>query len=168
MWVSQDDDLEDSSSSSSPTLVLLQDMHVTLVADYDCRDTPPRSQPGVRARLGRSSQDGDSQEQEAGPLFLPQLTRLHDRVALRCQTLSPKKKMPPTSVLWYKPMAWLGVIRADRRDEGWSGILSQTFFALTGSPVRRCWPMRLCHVGAVGTRGALAHKDQGKDTSGGP
>jgi hypothetical protein len=47
------------------------------------------------------------------------------RVSLRCHTLSPKKKIPPTSVLWYKPMAWLGVIRAHRRDEGWSGVLSQ-------------------------------------------
>ncbi len=26
----------------------------------------------------------------------------------------------PKRVLWYKPMAWLGVIRPHRRDEAWS------------------------------------------------
>ena len=31
-----------------------------------------------RTRVGRSQQDGDAQQQEASPLLLPQLTRLHE------------------------------------------------------------------------------------------
>ena len=66
IWSPQDD-LEDSSSWSSPRLVLLRDIHFTLVADYDCRDSAsPQAQPGVRARVRHSSQDGDSEHQEAG------------------------------------------------------------------------------------------------------
>jgi hypothetical protein len=33
--------------------------------DYDCKEAPPQSQLVVRARLGRSSQNWDSQQQEA-------------------------------------------------------------------------------------------------------
>ena len=36
------------------------------------------AQLGARARPGRDSQDGVSQQQEAAPLFLPQLDRLHE------------------------------------------------------------------------------------------
>ena len=71
------DELKDSSSwSSSP---LLRDIHNELLAKYDCKDsTPPPTQPGVRARPGRDSHDGVSQQQETTPLFLPKLNRLHD------------------------------------------------------------------------------------------
>jgi hypothetical protein len=34
--------------------------------------------PGARARPGRDSQDGVSQQQEAAPLFVPQLDRLYE------------------------------------------------------------------------------------------
>ena len=55
------------------------DIHDGLLAKYDCKDTvPPQSQPVARASVGRSQQDGDAQQQEAGPLLLPQLTRLHE------------------------------------------------------------------------------------------
>ena len=52
-------------------------------ADYDRQDAHPQSQPGVRARVRRSSQDGDLQQQEAGPLYLPQLNRLHEAFHVR-------------------------------------------------------------------------------------
>ena len=65
-------------SWSSPLLVILRDIHSQLLANYDCKDsTPPKSQTGARARGDRSSQDGFSQQQEAGPLVIPQLNCLH-------------------------------------------------------------------------------------------
>jgi hypothetical protein len=44
--------------------------------------------------------------------------------------LESQEEDSPKRVLWYKPMAWLGVIKAHRRDEAWSPSLWQTFFAL--------------------------------------
>ena len=65
-------------SWSSPLLVILRDIHSQLLANYDCKDsTPPKSQTGARARGDRSSQDGFSQQQEAGPLVIPQRNCLH-------------------------------------------------------------------------------------------
>ncbi len=60
LWLPKDD-LKDSSSWSSHPLV----------AHHP-------AQPGARARPGRDSQDGVSQQQEAAPLFLPQLDRLSE------------------------------------------------------------------------------------------
>ena len=78
LWLPKDD-LKDPSAWSSPPLVLLRDIHDGLLAKYDCKDTvPPQSQAGARARVGRSQQDGDAQQQEAGPLLLTQLTRLNE------------------------------------------------------------------------------------------
>ena len=57
-------------------------------ADYDRQDAHPQSQPGVRARVRRSSQDGDLQQQEAGPLYLPQLNRLHEAFHVRGEDAS--------------------------------------------------------------------------------
>jgi hypothetical protein len=72
------DDLEDFASWSSTPLVLLRDIHNGLLANYECKDTvPPQPQSDTRARVGRSSQDGDSQQQEAGPL-LPKHTRISE------------------------------------------------------------------------------------------
>ncbi len=69
---------------SSTPLVLLRDIHDGLLAKYDCKDTvPPQSQPDARASVGRSQQDGDAQDQEADPLLLPQLTRLHETYHVR-------------------------------------------------------------------------------------
>ena len=81
LWLSKDD-LKDSSSWSSPPLVLcdmITDIHNGLLANYDCKDSaPPPGQPGVRARPGRNSEDGLSQKEEAVPLLIPQLNRLHE------------------------------------------------------------------------------------------
>ena len=75
LWLPKDD-LKDTASGSSPPLVLLRDIHNGLLAKYDCKDSaPPPAQPGARARPGRDSQDGVSQQQQAAPLFLPQLDR---------------------------------------------------------------------------------------------
>jgi hypothetical protein len=86
LWLPKDD-LKDSSSWSSP-LVLVRDIHNGLLANYDCKDSaPPPVQPGVRACPGRDSQDGVSQ-QEAAPLFLPQLDRLNEANIMRGEDTS--------------------------------------------------------------------------------
>ena len=66
-------------------------------ADYDRQDVHPQSQPGVRARVRRSSQDGDSQQQEAGPLFLPQLNSLHEAFHVRGEDASNMPTIPLTT-----------------------------------------------------------------------
>ena len=58
-----------------------RDIHDGLLAKYDCKDSvPPPAQPGARARPARDSQDGldGASQQEADPLFLPQLNQLHE------------------------------------------------------------------------------------------
>ncbi len=96
LWLPKDD-LQDSSSWSSPPLLLLRDIHSHLLADCNCKDTAlPQSQPGAGARVGRSQQDGDAQQQEAGPLLLPQLTRLHEAYHVRGEDAFPTC---PTSLL---------------------------------------------------------------------
>ena len=88
LWLPKDD-LKDSYSWSSPLLVLLRDIHDGLLAKYDCKDSaPPPAQPGARARPGRDSQDGVSQQLEAAPLFLPQLNRLHEAYIMRGEDAS--------------------------------------------------------------------------------
>ena len=88
LWLPKDD-LKDSSSWSSPPLVLLRDIHNGLLVNYDCKDSaPPPAQPGARARPGRISQDGVSQQQEAAPLFFPQLNRLHEAYIVRGEDAS--------------------------------------------------------------------------------
>ena len=77
LWLPKDD-LKDSSTWSSPPLVLLRDIHDGLLAKYDCKDSvPPPAQPGARARPAQDGLHGVSQ-QEAAPLFLPQLNQLHE------------------------------------------------------------------------------------------
>jgi hypothetical protein len=83
------DDLRDSSSWSSPPLVLLCGTHSKLLAQYNCKEevceqsqsqvnvgsgAGPNSQSGAGPRP--ISQDGVSQLQEPAPLSLPQLNRL--------------------------------------------------------------------------------------------
>ena len=77
MWLPKDD-LRDSSSWSSPPLVLLRDIHSKLLTQYDCKEVcaPSQSQVNVGAGVRPSSQDGVSQQQEPAPLSLPQLNRL--------------------------------------------------------------------------------------------
>ena len=94
MWLPKDD-LQDSASWSSPPLVLLRDIHSHLIANCDCKDTvPPQSQPGERARVGRSQQDGDAQQQEAGPLLLPQLSWLQKAYHVRGEDASNMPNIP--------------------------------------------------------------------------
>ncbi len=90
------DDLQDS-SWSSPPLVLHWDIHSQLITNCDCKDTtPPPSQPETneRARLGHSSQDGDAQQRETGPLLIPQLTRLHEAYHVRGEDTSNMPTIP--------------------------------------------------------------------------
>ena len=68
LWLPKDD-LQYSSSWSSPPFVLLCDIHSKLLTSYDCKEVraPFQSQARVGARGGRSSQDDD-------PLFFRNLT----------------------------------------------------------------------------------------------
>ena len=79
MWLPKDD-LRDSSSWSSPPLLLLRDIHSKLLTQYDCKEVcaPSQSQGNVGASARLSSQDGVPQQQEAAPLSLPQLDRLFE------------------------------------------------------------------------------------------
>ena len=79
LWLPKDD-LRDSSSWSSPPLVLLRDIHSKLLTQYDCKEVcaPSQSQDNVGASARLSSQDGVPQQQEAAPLSLPQLNRLFE------------------------------------------------------------------------------------------
>ena len=73
MWLPKDN-LKDSSTWSSPPLVLLRDIHDSLLVKYDWKDSvPPPTQPLTRARPSRDSQDGLDGvfQEEAAPLFLP-------------------------------------------------------------------------------------------------
>ncbi len=88
------DDLRDSSSWSSPPLMLLRDIHSKLLGQYDCKEevcTQSQSQVNVGTGAGLSSQSqvnigagprpssqdgGVPQQQEIATLILPQLNRL--------------------------------------------------------------------------------------------
>ncbi len=85
------DDLKDSSTWSSPPLVLLRDIHEGLLAKYDCKDSvSPPSQSGTRSRPARDSQDGlhGASQQETTPLFLPLLNQFHELSTLRGEDAS--------------------------------------------------------------------------------
>ena len=84
MWLPKDD-LRDSSSWSSPPLVLLRDIHSKLLTQYDCKEvcapSPSQVNTGSGARL--SSQDGVPHQQETAPLINPQLNRLFETSFVR-------------------------------------------------------------------------------------
>jgi hypothetical protein len=73
-WLSKDD-LRDSSSWSSSSLLLLREIHVQLLTQYDFKEVCTRSQSqvnvGTSARL--HSQDDVSQQPGTVPLSLPSL-----------------------------------------------------------------------------------------------
>ena len=84
LWLPKDD-LRDSSSWSSPPLVLLRDIHCKLLSQFDCKEVCASSPSQVNAGAGPrlSSQDGVSQQQETASLSLPQLNRLHEASFVR-------------------------------------------------------------------------------------
>jgi hypothetical protein len=107
LW-SPKDDLQDSASWSSPPLVLLRDIHNSLLFNYDCKDTaPPQSQPGTEDTVARSQQDGDAQQQEAGCFFLPQLNRLHEAYFVREEDASNVAAIPAQNRLTLENVATL-------------------------------------------------------------
>ena len=86
---------QDSVSWSSSPRVLLWDIHSHLIVNHDCKDTvPPQSQSDTRARVGHSQQDGDVHHQEDDPLFLPQLTNLHEAYHVRGEDASNIPNIP--------------------------------------------------------------------------
>ncbi len=102
LWLPKDD-LQDSAAWSSPPLFLLRDIHRYLLANYDCKDTaPPQAQSGMGARVGRSQQDGDAQQQEAGTLFLPQLNSLHEAYIVRGEDASNVAAIPAQNRLTHQ------------------------------------------------------------------
>ncbi len=102
LWLPKDD-LQDSASWSSPPLVLLRDIHNGLLAKYDCKDTtPPPAQPDARACPGRNSQDGVSQQEEAAPLLLPQLNRIHEAYIVRGEDASNVSAIPAQNRLTHQ------------------------------------------------------------------
>jgi hypothetical protein len=84
LWLPKDD-LRDSSSWSSPPLLLLRDIHVKLLTQCDCKEVcaPSQSQVNVGASARLRSQDDVSQQQGAAPLSLPQLNRLFEASFVR-------------------------------------------------------------------------------------
>jgi hypothetical protein len=77
LWLPKDD-LRDSSSWSSPPLMLLRDIHSKLLNQFDCKEVcvSSPSQVNIGASGGLSSQDDVPQQQEDAPLCIPQLNRL--------------------------------------------------------------------------------------------
>ena len=63
LWLSKDD-LRDSSSWSSPPLLLLREIHAKLLTQYDCKEVcaSSQSQVNVGVSAGLRSQDGVSQQ----------------------------------------------------------------------------------------------------------
>ncbi len=84
LWLSKGD-LRDSSSWSSPPILLLRDIHVKLLTQYDCKEVcaPPQSQVNVGASVRLCSLDDVSQQQGDVPLSLPQLNRLFETSFVR-------------------------------------------------------------------------------------
>jgi hypothetical protein len=71
LWLPKDD-LRDSSSWSSPPLMLLRDIHSKLLNQFDCKEVcaSSPSQVSAGASGGLSPQDGIPQQQEAAPLCI--------------------------------------------------------------------------------------------------
>jgi hypothetical protein len=84
LWLPKDD-LRNSSSWSSPPLLLLRDIHSKLLSDYNCKEgcAPSQSQANVGAGARLSSQDGVSQQQQAAPLSIPHLNLLIETSIVR-------------------------------------------------------------------------------------
>ena len=96
LWLPKDN-LKDSSTWSSPPLVLFRDIHDSFLAKYDCKDSvSPPTQPGARARPARDSQDGldGVSQQEVVPLFLPQLNQFHELSFVRGEDASNVVAIP--------------------------------------------------------------------------
>ena len=85
-----------SSSWSSPPRLLLRDIHSKLLAEYICKGgcAPSLSQVNVGASGGISSQDGDSQQQEADPLSIPQLNCLIEASFVRYESSASNAAVP--------------------------------------------------------------------------
>jgi hypothetical protein len=79
------DDLQDSSSWSSPPFLLLRYIHSKLLSDYRLKEirTPSQSRVHVEVRGGLNSQDGVSHQEEDVPLSISQLNRLIETSVVR-------------------------------------------------------------------------------------
>ena len=101
LWLPKDDD--DSSSWTSPPLVLLRDIHSRLLTQYDCKEVcaPSQSQVDVGAGSGPSSQsprpssqDGVPQLKEPASLSLPLLDRLVEASVVRDESSASNADVP--------------------------------------------------------------------------
>ncbi len=91
LWLPKDD-LRDSSSWSSPPLILLRDIHSKLLNQFDCKEVcvSSPSQVNAGASGGLSSQDVVPQQQEADPLCIPKLNRLIEASFVRDENSASK------------------------------------------------------------------------------
>jgi hypothetical protein len=87
LWLPKDD-LRDSSSWSSPPLILLRDIHSKLIDQYDWKEVcaPSPSQVNTGARARPRSQDAVPPQEEAAPLSLPQFNHLFEASFPRDET----------------------------------------------------------------------------------
>jgi hypothetical protein len=116
--------IQDSSSWSSPPLMLLRDIHSKLLTQYDCKEevyAQSQSQVNVGAGAGLgsqskahigagpspvnggagariSSQDGVPQEQETASLSLPQLNRLIEDSFVRDESSASNADSDTTAI----------------------------------------------------------------------
>jgi hypothetical protein len=109
LWLPKDD-LQDSSSWSSPPLLLLRVIHSKLLADYGCKEACASSQSQTRsgASGGLSSQDGVSQQEEDISLTIPQLNRLVEASIVRHESSASNAAVP---VIPSQPRITLQVLR---------------------------------------------------------
>jgi hypothetical protein len=80
LWLPKDD-LQDPSSWSSSSFLLLCDIHSKLLAEYNCKEgcSPSQTQTYVGSNDGLNSQDGTSQQEEDVSFIVPSGTKkTHD------------------------------------------------------------------------------------------
>jgi hypothetical protein len=77
LWFPKND-LQDSSSWSSPPLLFLRDIHSNLLFDNRYTETSSQSQVNVGSSGGLSSQGGVSHHQEPVPLSIPEVNHLFE------------------------------------------------------------------------------------------
>ena len=88
--------------------VLLRDIHDSLLATYDWKDSvSPPGQPGTRVRPPYDSQDGldGPSQQESDPLFCVITTVEDSTLITEMENLESDEEDTSRRVLWYKSMS---------------------------------------------------------------
>ncbi len=93
VWLSKDD-LKDTSSWSSPPLLLLRDICSKLLTQYDCKEVCEASQSQVGGVSARQNSQNDIPQQQVAPLSLPQVNRLFEVSLVRDESSSSTADVP--------------------------------------------------------------------------